>query len=64
VVVFQGGDRGLWAADNVRHVHGHAIALHNAGAQNMAVYRRDGLTYAVTSDLPEAQMISLVSSSF
>lgn len=62
VVVFQGGDSALWTGDNVQRVGNQEVAFHHAGAHNVAVYHRDGLTYAVTSDLPAAEMVSIVSS--
>lgn len=60
VLVFDG--EGLEFDAPVTEVAGNKVHLHDARGFRVALYQRGSLAYAVTSDLPEDQMLALIGS--
>ncbi len=49
-------------ADEIRSVNGRDLFISNQNGYEVAILQQDGVTYAVTSELPEAAFLELVSS--
>lgn len=62
VLVFD-GDGLTIPSDKIRSVAGRDVALLNSKGYEVAVLQDSGVTYTLTSELPEKQFVSLVSSS-
>jgi anti-sigma factor (TIGR02949 family) len=60
VLVFDPGDLSL-QAPRARHIGNRTIYFDRQGSHNVAVFRDGPVGYAVTSDLPEREMLQLVS---
>jgi hypothetical protein len=45
----------------VQRVGSHDVYLHRQAGYNVALYRQGNVGYAITSDLPEPEMMQLVS---
>ena len=63
VLVFDGRELGLSERGELRHVKGHPVRVHGARGYRVALYQRGQLAYAVTSDLPEPEMLKLIGTS-
>lgn len=50
-------------SDKIRHINGRDIAVLNSHGYEVAVLQSEGITYTMTSDLPEQEMLELVGSS-
>lgn len=50
--------------DRIRKIDGQDVAVLNSKGYEVAVLQDNGITYTMTSDLPEHEMLELVSSSF
>ena len=62
VMIFHGDDLKV-PGDKVRHVSGRDVAVLNSRGYEVAVLQDDGITYTMTSDLPEEEMLELVGTS-
>jgi anti-sigma factor RsiW len=63
VLVFDGSELKLGEYGDLRKVKGNAVRVHDSRGYRVALYRRGNLAYAVTSDLPETEMLRLIGSS-
>ena len=63
VLIFNGRELGLSERGELRHVKGHPVRVHGARGYRVALYQRGQLAYAVTSDLPEPEMLKLIGTS-
>ncbi len=64
VLVFDGRELGLAEQGEMRDVGGQQVRVHDARGYRVALYQRGPLAYAVTSDLPETEMLDLIGTSF
>ena len=60
VFVFDPGDKPI-PVRHARRIGNHEVALHQRGNYSVAVFRQGRVGYAITSDLPESEMLQLVS---
>lgn len=63
VLVFDGTELALGDRGDLRDVKGNQVRIHDARGYRVALYRRGSLAYAVTSDLPEPDMLRLIGTS-
>jgi anti-sigma factor RsiW len=64
VLVFDSHDLPAPDDTSAELMGGQQVRVHDSDGYRVALYRRGPLTYAVTSDLPRPQMVSLLSHSF
>jgi anti-sigma factor RsiW len=62
VMIFHGDDLKV-PGDKIRQVAGRDIAVLNSHGYEVAVLQDDGITYTMTSDLPEEELLELVGTS-
>lgn len=62
VMIFHGDDFKV-PSDKIRRVSGRDIAILNSKGFEVAVLQDDGITYTMTSDLPEEELLELVGTS-
>jgi anti-sigma factor RsiW len=62
VMIFHGDDFKV-PTDKIRRVAGRDVALLNSYGYEVAVLQDDGITYTMTSDLPEQELLDLVGAS-
>lgn len=63
VLVFDGSGLDLVDGGATRRIKGHRLAVHDADGYRVALYQKGSLGYAVTSDLPESDMLNLIATS-
>ncbi len=63
VLVFDGRELGITGRGELREVKGHPVRVHDARGYRVALYQRGSLAYAITSDLPEPEMLRLIGTS-
>jgi anti-sigma factor RsiW len=64
VLVFEDKDVQINRIGQQHVLKGHTVALSDQGGYRVAVYRHRGVNYTITSDLPQADMLSLIGGSF
>lgn len=64
VLMFDDKELALNRIGALHQIKGHQVSVADKGGFRVAVYRHRGVNYAVTSDLPGAQMLNLIKSSF
>lgn len=63
VLVFDGSDLSMGTGET-RQVGNKQVRLHDANGYKVALYQRGPLVYAVTSDLPQQDMLDLIGETF
>ena len=64
ILVFEGRDVELSNGGRVRSLNGRPVTMHDMGDMRVAVFKRHKLAYAVTSPLPEPELLQIVASAF